>query len=221
MLVIYGGSLSPYTMRILLQLRAKGLEYEQRGAPGGDSKAPEYLALNPMGRYPTLQHDDFILPESAVIAEYLEEAFPTPGLLLVDVRQRALVRLIVRIVDLYFTRSIHPLYNQSRLRTPDESVVSVSLDGLSAAYKYLDRYIGAGRYAVGNTLTLADCALLPYIFVSSLVLPLFGWSAIPDAANLRAWWVANEGTPEAETVASEMMVALKNLRPRGARGREL
>ncbi len=51
--------------------------------------------LNPIGKVPVLERDGWVLPESAVINEYLEEVFPEPALLPADPTQRANARLLI------------------------------------------------------------------------------------------------------------------------------
>jgi glutathione S-transferase len=43
-------------------------------------KAPEYLAINPMGKIPALRHGDVVVTEAAAICAYLADAFPQAGL---------------------------------------------------------------------------------------------------------------------------------------------
>ncbi len=43
-------------------------------------KAPEYLAINPMGKVPALRHGDTVITECAAICAYLADAFPSAGL---------------------------------------------------------------------------------------------------------------------------------------------
>lgn len=43
-------------------------------------KAPEYLAINPMGKVPALRHGDTVITEGAAICAYLADAFPQAGL---------------------------------------------------------------------------------------------------------------------------------------------
>ena len=43
-------------------------------------KSPEFLALNPMGKVPTLVHGDVVVTEGAAICAYLADAFPDAGL---------------------------------------------------------------------------------------------------------------------------------------------
>ena len=46
----------------------------------GEQHAPDYLAINPMGKVPTLRHGDVIITESAAICTYLADEFPKAGL---------------------------------------------------------------------------------------------------------------------------------------------
>jgi glutathione S-transferase len=43
-------------------------------------KAPEYLAINPMGKVPALRHGDTVITECAAICAYLADVFPAAGL---------------------------------------------------------------------------------------------------------------------------------------------
>ena len=42
----------------------------------GDNRAPDYLAVNPMGKVPALRHDDVVITEAAAICAYLADEFP-------------------------------------------------------------------------------------------------------------------------------------------------
>src|SRR3954447_14847213 len=46
----------------------------------GAQKAPQYLAINPMGKVPALQDGDATLAEAAAICAYVAERFPEAGL---------------------------------------------------------------------------------------------------------------------------------------------
>src|SRR3954462_11679585 len=43
-------------------------------------KAPEFLAINPMGKVPTIKHGDVVVTEAAAICAYLADAFPQANL---------------------------------------------------------------------------------------------------------------------------------------------
>jgi glutathione S-transferase len=42
----------------------------------GENRAPDYLAVNPMGKVPALKHGDVVVTESAAICTYLADEFP-------------------------------------------------------------------------------------------------------------------------------------------------
>ena len=46
----------------------------------GSMKAPDYLAINPMGKVPALRHGSTVVTEGAAICAYLADAFPGAGL---------------------------------------------------------------------------------------------------------------------------------------------
>ncbi|MGB7263217.1 MAG: glutathione S-transferase family protein [Albidovulum sp.] len=62
-------------------LEEVGQPYEVRYLDyGPDMKAPDYLAVNPMGKVPALVHGDKVVTEYAAICAYLADAFPEAGL---------------------------------------------------------------------------------------------------------------------------------------------
>src|SRR5271167_2401640 len=106
---------SPFPTRVRLMLYAKGIPFEIVEPPGfGESVLPkgEYLKINPLGRVPTLVLEDGrALPESEVICEYLEDVYPTPALRPSDPWERAQVRLLARISDIYLIMAMVPLFD--------------------------------------------------------------------------------------------------------------
>jgi glutathione S-transferase len=87
----------PYCARVRIALAEKGIEPETIAVDLSDRPSWVY-DLNPSGRVPILD-DGFVLPESAVIMEYLEERYPQPPLLPVDPAERARARLLVNRFD--------------------------------------------------------------------------------------------------------------------------
>jgi glutathione S-transferase len=83
----------PFCARVRLALAEKGIDYETVEIDLGNR--PDWLyELNPAGKVPVLD-DGFVLPESAVIMEYLDERFPEPPLLPAGREERARARLAV------------------------------------------------------------------------------------------------------------------------------
>lgn len=62
-------------------LEEVGAPYETRVLNyGPEMKSPAFLALNPMGKVPTIVHDGQVVSEAAAICAYLAMAFPEAGL---------------------------------------------------------------------------------------------------------------------------------------------
>src|ERR1700746_1515869 len=75
---VYWASGSPFAWRVLLTLEAKQLPYESRllSFANREHKSPEYLALNPRGKVPTLRDGDFVVYESLAVMAYLDKSSP-------------------------------------------------------------------------------------------------------------------------------------------------
>jgi len=195
---LYQTYTSPFPTRVRLVLYAKGLSPEIIEPPGfhatTESKG-DYLTINPIGRVPALITDDGrALPESEVICEYLEDAYPDPPTLPKDPWGRAQVRLIARLCDVYLVMAMVPLFaaaGQSRKRW-DRAAIDKALRAVETALGYIEVYLGAGRYAVGDHLTWADGALLPQLMLAYEWAPaLFGSpSPLGKHPKLAAYWTA-------------------------------
>src|SRR4249919_1800665 len=117
MMKLYSGDLSPYSARVRMQIYAKGLDGEitlERPASFG---TPKFRQDFPIGRIPVLDIDGDMLPESEVIAEYLEEIYPTPSLLGATPRETAHIRMVARIGDIYIMNNMFMLAGQSYAAT--------------------------------------------------------------------------------------------------------
>jgi glutathione S-transferase len=98
MIVLYDADRCPYCARVRIVLAEKAIPYETVVIDLSDRPAWLY-EKNPLGKVPVLEDDGFVLPESEVIMEYLEERYPEPPLLPADAADRAAVRLAVHRFD--------------------------------------------------------------------------------------------------------------------------
>src|SRR5215471_18332184 len=97
---LYNAPPSTCSQRVRFVLNAKGLPFAEVKLDllAGDQLKPDYLALNPNGVVPTLDHDGAIIIDSSVIIEYLDEISPnhsfTPEDPVARARMRALMHFI-------------------------------------------------------------------------------------------------------------------------------
>src|ERR1700751_5208286 len=99
---LYNAPQSTCSQRVRFILNAKKLPFSEVKLDllAGDQLKPEYLALNPNGVVPTLDHDGTVVIDSSVIMEYLDEIARapesfTPG----DPAKRADMRALMRYID--------------------------------------------------------------------------------------------------------------------------
>jgi len=150
-ITLYDADRCPYCARTRIVLLEKGVEYETVAVDLDDRPAWIY-EKNPTGRVPVLEEDTFVLPESAVINEYLNERYPDPPLLPDDPGERALARvLIFRFDDLS-----RPYY--ALRRGEDEARLR-----LDAQLARLDELLEGQPYLTGRRFGLADIAYVPWI----------------------------------------------------------
>lgn len=210
---LYDFGLSPYSARVRMAAYAKGIELATEIPEG--LKSPSYLALNPMGKVPTLVLDDgMAIPESQVICEYLEDRFPTPSLRGATPEEAARIRLLCRIADTYLGAAQAPLYAQLRAAERDAAVIAGALAAEQTAYRNIEHFMDAdGPYLAGPALTLADCALVPFLFLTmALARPLRRENPLDGLARIAAYWQAVNADPHAQKVMTEIKAALEALR---------
>ena|SRR5689334_14880012 len=161
---LYYGSGSPFAWRAQLALEHKALPYELKvlSFSAGDTRKPEFVALNPRHRVPVLVDDDFVLYESSAIVEYLDEAYPGRGAPLFpgDVRTRAIIRRTIREVDEDFDAALDPLTTQAFSKKPEERDPKAIADSRKALVDELALFSRGmrGDYLAGP-LSAADYAL--------------------------------------------------------------
>ncbi len=188
---LYNVALSPFAARCRIQIYAKKLPIELVDPPGGLG-SEGYRKLNPTGKVPALQLDDgSILPESAVISEFLEDRFPEPALRPADPAARARMRLLVHFTDLYIVPPLVGLFKQVNPAERDAAVVAARIEELRPSYDQLAGFFGPGPYAAGAELTLADCTLFPLFFFATRLHPMLGdKDPTAERAPLARWWQA-------------------------------
>ncbi len=162
----YYGSGSPFSWNVWLTLEHKRIPYELKlmSLQSGDLKKPGYLAINPRGKVPALVDDGFVLWESSVIIEYLEEYYRDYPLFPSDLREKTIARRIAAETHLYLYPVLRGLLEQTLFRPGgggDPVDIEQSLNNLSHELVYFEELL-QGEYFVG-TLSVADLALYPLL----------------------------------------------------------
>lgn len=176
-LKLYNYFRSSTSFRVRIALEIKQLSYEYVAIhllnDGGEQNKAEYRKLNPMGGVPTFEHKNFLLAQSDAIIEYLDEAFPlTHRLFPNDIHQKAKVREFCQIInaDIHSYGNLKTLqYLEKNFSATDETknkwVQDWFTQGLHACETHLQK--SSGQYCFADTLTAADCFLVPLVFTAN------------------------------------------------------
>tara|TARA_R110001592_G_scaffold357416_1_gene660618 strand:- start:196108 stop:196749 length:642 start_codon:yes stop_codon:yes gene_type:complete len=206
---LYTAKLSPFAARCRMQIYAKDIIVDLLEYPTEISKE-DIATASPLAKIPVLLDQDQVIPESDTICAYLEECFPEPSLLAETVAERARMRLLCRIADLYIMASLTPLFAHLSRKHRDQNVVDDGLERLRAGMTSLEHFIGDGTFAVGNRLSLADCSLVPILLFVVTYLPYFGIDE-PLAAypKIAAYWNSIQLNPHAAIVIEEIRAGIR------------
>jgi glutathione S-transferase len=190
-ITLYDADRCPYCARVRIVLAEKGLEYEVVAIDLDDRPAWIY-EKNPLGRVPVLEEGDFLLPESAVINEYVEERWPEPALWPADPRERAQGRLLVH----RFDELSRPYY---ALRRGEEG----ARERLDQQVARLAALLEQQPFLSGREFGLADVAYVPWILRARERMDV-SLEAFPAVAD----WVERLGERPSIAAESELVAAL-------------
>ena len=172
MLTLCGFSASNYYNKVKLALLEKGVPFQEQLAWVGQTD----LAASPLGKVPYLLTSEGPLCESAVIADYIEAAYPTPALVPAQAFAAAKVRELITFMELHLELVARNLYPQAFFGgTVSEAArekVGIQLEKNIAAFAKLASF---APYVAGDQFSMADCAAIVHLpLVSSATKAIYG-----------------------------------------------
>ena len=208
---LYGSLVSPYVARVVLSARAKGIDLPLLPVPGGGLKSPEFLAINPIGKMPVLEDQDRVIVESSVIVEYIDESNPAKPLLPKNPLERAQVRALARMLDLYVMTQMSVFFRNLNPAQRNQADVDAAKEGLHKALSDLQHFVSnSGPYCAGANITMADYTLFPALLIMNNVLPAFGiTNVLAGLPTLSRWWQHVQLDPLCSAFAREYQIAFK------------
>jgi glutathione S-transferase len=208
MLKLHGLLISNYYNMVKHVLRLKGVAVEEVLAiPGAD---PSYLDKNPVGKVPCLETERGCLAETNVILDYIETAYPQPALAPADPWERAKMKELMKMAELYIELPARRLMPVLMAGAPlDEAVageVRAALEKGAAAIRQLGRF---KPYLMGEQKTQADIFLRYSLGLAKSAGPsLLNFDINQAVPQLAAWEALMADCPVAKaidaTVAEEM-----------------
>jgi glutathione S-transferase len=164
MIKLYTFPASSNSRKVRMALIEKGLEFERIpiDLSKREQKNPDYLKIHPFGQVPALDDEGFVLYDSTVINEYLEDEYPYPPLLPKDSEGRARARLMEDLRDSHFNPASGQLNRE--LRKPegerDQNAIEQARAKITECFDRLEKELEGREYLAGP-FSLADIAFVP------------------------------------------------------------
>jgi len=185
---IYAFPPSPRAFKVMAVANHLGLDWTMRmlDLTKGEQRKPEYVALNPNMRMPTLKDGDYVLWESDAILQYLAGKKPQSGLLPTDETGRLNVTRWQfwdachwdQACAIYlFENFVKPVIIKSG--EPDQAALAKGAELFHRAAKVLDDQLKRNKYVAGDRLTVADFSIAaPLNYTEAARLPLDSYAEI-------------------------------------------
>ena len=205
MITLHGFAASNYYNIVKYALLYKEIPFEENLLFGGSD---ELLAVSPVGKVPAITTDEgFELSESSVICDFLEESYPTQPLYPKSATERATVRQIMKISELYFelpSRRLIP-FVFSGSEAPQiikDEVRQVLTRGITA----MNRLCQFSPWIAGDTFTMADI----YVHNVNLIVNTFAssqldWDVLAEIDGMKTWNNTMKQTDIAQAIEADRM----------------
>ena len=203
MITLHGFAASNYYNIVKHVLLYKNIPFREHLIYSGDD---EWLAISPVGKVPAITTEDgHHLSETTVICDYLEEVYPDSPLYPDNPVDRAHVRQIMKVAELYLELTSRKLIPYAFSGSPAPEAA------LNDARHVTNRGIGAMQrlcrfdpYIAGATLTLADIYVY---YVNAVVMsvgsPQMEWDVVGEIPGMKQWSPLIGDTAIAKSVAAD------------------
>ncbi|WP_428375963.1 glutathione S-transferase family protein [Lichenicoccus sp.] len=211
MRILHHMPLSPFSRKVRLVLGEKRLPFELRTEKLSERR-PEYLALNPANTVPVLvEENGLAIPDSGVICEYLEEAYPDTPLLGRTLGERVEIRRLVAWFDgkfnLEVTRNLVGEKITKRMvgrGNPDAGALRAGYANVAGHLDYIGWLAETRKWLAGANLSLADFAAAAHL--SSLdYIGDIDWSLSPPT---RDWYARMKSRPSFRGILNDRITGI-------------
>ena len=147
----------PFAIRVRMALYEKQVEFETI-EEDLKNKSEELLRLHPEGRVPLLIHNGLVIYESSVITEYVNEVFAGVDLMPSSFWLKALVRMHT----VWCNNILKPEIDRLKYEKTEDAKLAAA-NQLTSHIKRLEDTLLQSNYLVGDSFTLADIHLFPFL----------------------------------------------------------
>jgi glutathione S-transferase len=148
---------------------------------GGETRTPQYRAINVMGEVPVLEHRGARLTQSGVILDYLAGTLDRFGPA-DDAERREILRWLLFDNHKLTSYTATCRFMRAFAKNPDPAVMAEFRRRAESAWSILNTHLDGRRYVVGERVTIADISLAGYLFFDDEI--DVDWNVYP---SIRDW----------------------------------
>jgi glutathione S-transferase len=188
MITLHGFAASNYYNLVKHVLLYKNLPFKEHLVYGGSD---ELLAISPAGKVPVITTTEGLnISESSVICDFIEETYPTTALYPENTGERAAVRQLMKIAELYFelpSRRLIP-YALSGTEAPESVKTEVRQVLKNRGINALSRLCQFSPWIAGEQFTMADI----YVYYVNTIVNTFAtsqleWDVLAEVPGIKEW----------------------------------
>ena len=211
MRVLHHLPLSPFSRKVRLVLTEKKLPFELRVEKVWERRT-EYLDLNPANLVPTLvEENGLVIPDSGVICEYLEEAYPDNPLMGHTLAERVEVRRLVAWFDGKFSNEVTAnLLGEKFMKrllgrgNPDAGALRAGYTNLRHHMVYIGYLAEQRKWLGGASLSLADFTAAAHLSALDFVSDV-DWSI---SAAAHDWYAKMKSRPSFRALLADRVAGV-------------
>ena len=182
---------SPRAFKVMAVANHLGLDWTLRmlDLPKGEQNTPQYEALNPNMRMPTLKDGDYVLWESNAICQYLADRAGNASFFPADAKSRAdIARWLFweagswsPVIDVFTHENVRkPMLGMGQ---PDPAKLADAEERFRPLAALLNDRLAGRKFLLGNDVTVAD-----FVVAGAATYVERGKIPIHDYPNIKAWW---------------------------------
>ena len=153
---------------------------------GPEMKSEDFLAVNPMGKVPTIRHGGVVVTEAAAICAYLADAFPEAGLAPPPQERGAYYRWMFFAAGPLEAATIN---RALKFEVPPERESMIGYGTLEAVLDTLEAAVSASEYIAGADFSAAD------VYVGSHLGFAFQFGSLEKRPAFVDYWARLENRP--------------------------
>lgn len=202
-MILYDGGKAPNPRRVRVFLAEKGIEVGKVPVDMGQMghKSAEVTELNPLQRLPILVLDDgTVIAESVAICRYFEELHPEPRLMGTDARDKAIVEMWNRRMELHYLACVAAAFRHTHPAMKEWEVPQFGEWGEAnrpkalAFLELLDRELADREFIAGDRYTIADITgMIAFEFMKPARI-----ERPEHLSNVMRWYNGVAGRPSAQ-----------------------